>query len=211
MTFPSCESRQPVFLPFSPLMMCAPSWAAQTDVGGGPIELSDMQVLDFGSGVLEDEFDVHYGLLPLETVLIRAYSDNSDGRVLAEIEPKFIVMFESNVEFIRRIEVSSSSFRMAWSISTVGVSAASHRKTPNSLHSRATVPRITQHQRSTRPLTRHGRILITGTLISSRDSSGRLLPRFRLAMILKLYHRFWRRNIDDGWADAMSDESVDFR
>ena len=34
------------------------SWAAQTDVGGGPIELSDMQLLDFGSGALEDEFDV---------------------------------------------------------------------------------------------------------------------------------------------------------
>ena len=38
--------------------MCAPSRAAQIDVGGGPIELSDMQLLDFGSGALEDEFDV---------------------------------------------------------------------------------------------------------------------------------------------------------
>ena len=93
------------------------SWAAQTDVGGGPIELSDMQLLDFGSGALEDEFDVHYGLLPPEeTVLIRAYSDDSDDRMLAEIEPKFIVMFEPNMEFIRRIEVRSSSFPMAWRI-----------------------------------------------------------------------------------------------
>ena len=93
------------------------SWAAQADVGGGPIELSDMQLLDFGSGALEDEFDVHYGLLPPEeTVLIRAYSDDSDDRMLAEIEPKFIVMFEPNMEFIRRIEVSSFSYPMTWRI-----------------------------------------------------------------------------------------------
>ena len=93
------------------------SWAAQTDVGGGLIELSDMQLLDFGSGALEDEFDVHYGLLPPEeTVLIRAYSDDSDDRMLAEIEPKFIVMFEPNMEFIRRIEVSSFPYSMAWRI-----------------------------------------------------------------------------------------------
>ena len=89
--------------------MCSRSWAAQTDVDGGPIELSDMQLLDFGSGAFEEEFDVHYGLLPPEeTVLIRAYSDDSDDRMLAEIEPRFIVMFEPNMEFIRRIEVSSS-------------------------------------------------------------------------------------------------------
>lgn len=85
-------------------------WAAQADVGEGPIELCDMQLLDFGSGALEDEFDVHYGLLPPEeTVLIRAYSDDSDDRMLAEIEPKFIVMFEPSMEFIRRIEVYRSS------------------------------------------------------------------------------------------------------
>jgi hypothetical protein len=52
---------------------------------------SDMQLLDFGSGALEDEFDVHYGLLPPEeTVLIRAYSDDSDDHMLAEIEPRFM-------------------------------------------------------------------------------------------------------------------------
>ena len=44
---------------------------------------------DVGSGALEDEFDVHYGLLPpKEMVPIRAYSDDSDDRMLAEIEPK---------------------------------------------------------------------------------------------------------------------------
>ena len=70
--------------------------------------MSDMELLNFGSGALEYKSDVHYGLLPPEEiVLIRAYSDDSDDRMLAEIEPKYIVRFTYN---IRRIEVSSSSF-----------------------------------------------------------------------------------------------------
>ena len=86
------------------------SWAAQANVGGGPIELSDMELLNSGSGSLGDEFDVHYGLLPPEEIVpIRTYSDGSNDRLLFEIELRYIVMFEPNMKFIRRIEVSSSS------------------------------------------------------------------------------------------------------
>ena len=50
--------------------------------------------------------DFSYGLLSAEeTVVIRAYSDDSDDRMLAEILAKFIVMFEPCMEFARRIEV----------------------------------------------------------------------------------------------------------
>ena len=57
------------------------SWAAQANVGGESIALCDMHLLNFRSGALEDEFDVHYGLLPpKEIVQIRAYSDDSDDR-----------------------------------------------------------------------------------------------------------------------------------
>ena len=90
------------------LMALLIRWASQN---GQALELpmalaEDMPLLDFGSGTFEDEFDQHYGLLPPEqTVLVRAFSDDSDDRVLAEIRPKFIVMFEPNMEFIRRIEV----------------------------------------------------------------------------------------------------------
>ena len=52
------------------------------------------------------DFETAYGLLPAEqTIVIRAYSDDTDDRVLAEIQPRFVVMFEPCVEFIRRIEV----------------------------------------------------------------------------------------------------------
>ncbi|KAG6865039.1 hypothetical protein C0991_005532 [Blastosporella zonata] len=70
----------------------------------------DMVLLDTEPGTFDDDFDTHYGLLaPQETVIVRAYSDDTDDRMLAEIQPKFIVMFEPNMEFIRRIEVYKSS------------------------------------------------------------------------------------------------------
>jgi DNA excision repair protein ERCC-4 len=56
---------------------------------------------------LTDEFSDSYGLLiPEETVVVRAYSDDTDDRMLDEIKPKFIVMFEPDMDFVRRIEVS---------------------------------------------------------------------------------------------------------
>jgi DNA excision repair protein ERCC-4 len=87
------------------------SWQSQ---GGAlisdlPINLEDdgLMLLDFGSDALEGEFDTNYGLLkPEETVLIRAYSDDTDDRMLTEIKPKFIVMFEPDMDFVRRVEVS---------------------------------------------------------------------------------------------------------
>ena len=74
-----------------------------------PISLEDdgLVLLDFGSDTLESDFDGNYGLLkPEETVLIRAYSDDTDDRMLTEIKPKFIVMFEPDIDFVRRVEVS---------------------------------------------------------------------------------------------------------
>ncbi|KAH7884060.1 hypothetical protein F5I97DRAFT_1897941 [Phlebopus sp. FC_14] len=59
---------------------------------------------------LDSDFDTHYGLLaPQQTVVVRAYSDDTDDQVLAEIQPKFIVMFDPSLEFVRRIEVYRNS------------------------------------------------------------------------------------------------------
>lgn len=86
---------------------------AQSSIGSLLVMDDDQQVLDFDlqSQQIENQFDENFGLLtPEETVLIRAYSDDSDDRVLSEINPRFIVMFEPNMEFIRRIEVSKLVF-----------------------------------------------------------------------------------------------------
>ena len=59
------------------------------------------------------EFDMFYGLVePQRSVIVRAYSDDSDDRVLAEIQPRFIVMFEPNQDFVRRIEVCVTYTRL---------------------------------------------------------------------------------------------------
>ncbi|KAJ7088830.1 hypothetical protein B0H15DRAFT_840898 [Mycena belliarum] len=88
-------------------------WAAQSsaDVDAAlALDLNDANLLNFDSAEFENEFDSNYGLLaPQQTVLVRPYSDDTDDRMLAEIQPRFIVMYEPNMEFIRRIEVYRSS------------------------------------------------------------------------------------------------------
>jgi hypothetical protein len=52
------------------------------------------------------DFDAYYGLLaPAQTVLVRAYGDDGDDRLLAELRPRFVVLFEPALEFVRRVEV----------------------------------------------------------------------------------------------------------
>jgi hypothetical protein len=47
-----------------------------------------------------------YGLIhPVESVIVRAYSDDTDDRLLEELRPTFIIMFEPCMEFVRRVEV----------------------------------------------------------------------------------------------------------
>lgn len=65
------------------------------------INIADITSLEFAM-----EFDTHFGLIPPpQTVLIRPYSDDTDDRMLDEIKPRFIVMFEPCMEFVRRVEV----------------------------------------------------------------------------------------------------------
>lgn len=53
-------------------------------------------------------FDANFGLLtPEQTIVIRTYSDDTDDDMLADLRPRFIILYEPNQDFIRRIEVSS--------------------------------------------------------------------------------------------------------
>lgn len=65
----------------------------------------DLSTIDFGA-----DFDDNYGLLqPEQTVVVRAYSDDTDEQMLNEIQPRYIIMFEPNLEFVRRVEVRNVS------------------------------------------------------------------------------------------------------
>ncbi|KIL60371.1 hypothetical protein M378DRAFT_14230 [Amanita muscaria Koide BX008] len=74
----------------------------------GIIDITDdNEVIDMDILLSED---TSYGLLAAEeTVVISAYSDDTDDRMLAELQPKFIVMFEPCMEFARRVEVYRST------------------------------------------------------------------------------------------------------
>ncbi|CAE6448788.1 unnamed protein product [Rhizoctonia solani] len=56
------------------------------------------------------EGDDDYGLLEDEhVVLVRTYGDDGDDQLLSEIRPRYIVMMEPNLDFIRRVEVYRSA------------------------------------------------------------------------------------------------------
>lgn len=65
--------------------------------------LTDMmpEILD------EETFDEFFGLCsPNELVVIRPYNGDEDDRVLEELRPKYVVMYDADTSFVRRVEVS---------------------------------------------------------------------------------------------------------
>jgi DNA excision repair protein ERCC-4 len=80
--------------------------------GSYPAELTDVYFPDIGHltqlpiGDDMDDDDENYGLVaPEQLVVVRSYSDDTDSRVLSELQPRFIILFEPNLDFVRRIEV----------------------------------------------------------------------------------------------------------
>ncbi|KAG8906750.1 hypothetical protein FRB99_006241 [Tulasnella sp. 403] len=57
--------------------------------------------------LLENNF---FGLLtPEQVVLVRTYGEDGDDQLLNELRPRYIIMYEPNQDFVRRIEVYRSS------------------------------------------------------------------------------------------------------
>jgi DNA excision repair protein ERCC-4 len=98
------------------------------DFAGAPlISMDDFEDLPMDTGGdPTTDFDAHYGLLsPSQTILVRSYTDDADDRLLSELKPRFIVLFEPSLDFVRRIEVYRSSnpglnvrvYFMVWQLS----------------------------------------------------------------------------------------------
>lgn len=61
------------------------------------------QLMELG---LYEDFDTDYGLLPPDdAVIIRPYGGEDDDILLQELRPRFVIMYEPNLPFIRRLEV----------------------------------------------------------------------------------------------------------
>ncbi|KIR25849.1 DNA excision repair protein ERCC-4 [Cryptococcus deuterogattii 99/473] len=57
-------------------------------------------------GLLPENFEEAYGLIaPEDAVIIRPYGGEDDDILLQELRPRFVVMYEPNLPFIRRLEV----------------------------------------------------------------------------------------------------------
>lgn len=58
-------------------------------------------------GLAKEDWEEPYGLLePVDTVIIRPYGGEDDDILLNELRPRFVVLYEPNLAFIRRLEVS---------------------------------------------------------------------------------------------------------
>lgn len=54
----------------------------------------------------EETFDEFFGLCsPNELVVIRPFNGDEDDRVLEELRPKYVVLYDADTSFIRRVEV----------------------------------------------------------------------------------------------------------
>jgi hypothetical protein len=51
-----------------------------------------------------------YGVMqPEQLIVVRAYGDDSDDMLLSELRPRWVVMYDPNQDFLRRIEVCKSA------------------------------------------------------------------------------------------------------
>jgi len=58
----------------------------------------------------EDMLSRDYGVIqPEQLIVIRAYGDDSDDMLLSELRPRWVVMYDPNQDFLRRIEVCESA------------------------------------------------------------------------------------------------------
>jgi DNA excision repair protein ERCC-4 len=74
-----------------------------------PTELEAMQKVEIGSDPL-DNMEDYYGLYDInEILIIHPYEGDMDEHVLEEVKPRYVIMYEPDAAFIRRIEVYRSS------------------------------------------------------------------------------------------------------
>ncbi|KAG9087354.1 hypothetical protein FS749_002971, partial [Ceratobasidium sp. UAMH 11750] len=86
--------------------------ATQQGLDAAGSMLTNTQALDVLLAVEPEQAqdEEEYGLLEDEqVVLVRTYGDDGGDQLLAEVRPRYIVMMEPNMDFVRRIEVYRAS------------------------------------------------------------------------------------------------------
>ncbi|KAE8204680.1 hypothetical protein CF327_g7695, partial [Tilletia walkeri] len=58
-----------------------------------------------GDRIEEIEFDAFFGILNMENlVVVRVYQGDEDDKALQELRPRFFIMYDADLAFIRRVE-----------------------------------------------------------------------------------------------------------
>ena len=105
---PSATTAQPAVLPDGPALTDASTTLLAR---AGVIEEEDLYSSTRKwmeeAGLMPENFDSTYGLMsPEDAIIIRPYGGEDDDIMLQELRPRFVVMYEPNLAFIRRLEVS---------------------------------------------------------------------------------------------------------
>nr|WJN24990.1 single-stranded DNA endonuclease [Pseudozyma pruni] len=81
--------------------------SAANDVETGTSALEAEQISD---EIDEVEFDAFFGMLSMENlVVVRSYRGDQDDKVLQELRPRFVIMYDPDPAFVRRVEVYRSA------------------------------------------------------------------------------------------------------
>jgi hypothetical protein len=93
--------------PGFPLRMNGPAIKAEHETGR-PQEFDDQVAAALALND-EDILSRDYGVIqPEQLIVVRAYGDDSDDMLLSELRPRWVIMYDPNQDFLRRIEVCES-------------------------------------------------------------------------------------------------------
>jgi hypothetical protein len=79
------------------------------DLTAGESALSEIfpEATPEGDLFSEVDFNNYFGIVANEDlVIVRPYSDDDDDKILEELRPKYVVMYDPDPAFVRRLEVS---------------------------------------------------------------------------------------------------------
>lgn len=80
-----------------------------TENGTGTVE-APIDAEQISDDIDEVEFDAFFGMLSMENlVVVRSYRGDQDDKVLQELRPRFVIMYDPDPAFVRRVEVYRST------------------------------------------------------------------------------------------------------
>lgn len=89
---------------------CSIASAANGNEDGSHTLEAPLDAEQISDEIDEVEFDAFFGMLSMENlVVVRSYRGDQDDKVLQELRPRFVIMYDPDPAFVRRVEVYRST------------------------------------------------------------------------------------------------------